>query len=98
MIQQIETNKKKSNKEYYEDEILLRRVYRHYKGDLVTVLGIAKIEGKGDMDGKEMVIFANLNNGEMRLREKSTWFDKHPETQEPRYVLGEVFRAKLVDK
>ncbi len=91
MIEKASSNKKISKPDNYEEEILVRRVYKSFKGELVMIFGIAIIESRdSNLDGKEMIIYTNLNSGEMKLREKSTWFEKNPTTGVPRYILGDV--------
>lgn len=53
-------------------QILLNRIYRHYKGNIYKVIAFARHSETGE----EMVVYQSLKNGDLWCRPKTMWFDK----------------------
>ena len=57
-------------------QILLNRIYKHYKGNIYKVIAI----GKHSETGEDMVIYQSVKNGDVWCRPKAMWFDVIDET------------------
>lgn len=71
MIEQSEERENSSND---SNEPIPRRMYKHYKGGLYTIIGIGLLEESLE----EMVVYANLSDGKIWIRPKESFFAKHP--------------------
>lgn len=64
---------------------ILRQLYKHFQGDVVMVLGIAKDKTRGS--DKEVVVCTNLQDGLLYTWDLDGFFAIHPKLQVPRFQL-----------
>ncbi len=54
------------------NEILLNKIYKHYKGNVYKVVGFAKHSETCE----DMVVYESVKNGDTWCRPRNMWFDK----------------------
>lgn len=91
-------NKKEIKKEDLEFEI--RKIYRHYKGRLYILIGFCKMDspagGEVVGDVEEHVIISDVLTGDVLIRLKDKFFDRHPQTNQLRYTPIDIINTREV--
>lgn len=54
------------------DEIMVNKLYKHYKGNIYKVIALARHSEMGE----DVVIYQSVKNGDIWCRPKTMWFDK----------------------
>ena len=54
------------------EEILLNKIYKHYKGNIYKVIGFAKHSETCE----DMVVYQSVKSGDTWCRPRNMWFDK----------------------
>lgn len=88
---QPQYDKKDMSKEDPDFEI--RKIYRHYTGSLYILLGFGMID---DENKEEQVIFSDVITGNVYIRPKNKFFDRHPQTNHLRFTPIEVINTREV--
>ncbi len=53
-------------------EIIIGKLYRHYKGNVYRVIALAKHSETGE----DMVVYRSVKNGDVWVRPRSMWNEK----------------------
>lgn len=54
------------------DEIMVNKLYKHYKGNVYKVIALARHSETGE----DMVVYQSVKIGDIWCRPKTMWFDK----------------------
>ncbi len=84
-----------------EPDFELRKIYRHHTGRLYILLGFGRLDhnsgGNPESLGEEQIILNDVITGDILIRPKDKFFDRHPNTGKLRYTPIEVINTKEIE-